>query len=726
MMILKCKTFLLVFVLIIISASCTDFREEALGNRTKYANETSISLNTDIEILSGRLSFIDSGTSNSRSEIVAYSVPEIPENAYRLANAPTNYNEGVMLTKDNAYYVAEGEKFSGTISGSSVDNVDIYVAGKLDITAWWIDGGNVNIYILPSGTLNYASDTYNKMAIIRTGVNVYCWGAFSTLHEGGGIRISEGAALSIYKTKNARNFYLNPQGGMWDCSFWVEGKFTSDRPVIIDGNLLVNGGTAVFNSELTVVNELYIQSGSLDLNGCSTIEQDLKFSGNGTLWVGKYLNVNNLETCNGIINMGDASLVRVEQNLFLTASNNTHIFAGKKKYAVIEATCIFSETKDLSQFMHGYIDIQSNEIRQGNRWWYSDYIDLNTSNTAGVIINGNTKIEINGCSDEGNPSGDSGKTRLVEIATLVPPANYYSATGIAFNGNLAYVSWHINPKHNSEKYGGAIDVINVTARQVLQNRLNSDIKYNHIMFNDDWLYSAGDDYKWGAILSKIHLENGKFSDDKKEQLVTLTGNSGSCVELVGNTLITASGTDNGGFDLLLPASSEKQVSLFASDAKFVYSDGKRIVTLNDMSLGTINVYQASQGWHDDMLDTPILTFNAGPIFPENGKNVVMCDDKFIYVCMGDNGLRSFDVNTGKEVAYYNITKVNGIDVDEKYIYIANGYGITVLQIDGLSYVASYTDYSGSANYVKKGEDGYIYVAYGISGFRIFKMEKYYD
>ena len=100
----------------------------------------------------------------------------------------------------------------------------------------------------------------------------------------------------------------------------------------------------------------------------------------------------------------------------------------------------------------------------------------------------------------------------------------------------------------------------------------------------------------------------------------------------------------------------------------------------------------------------------------------MCDDEYVYVCMGDNGLRAFDIHTGAEAAAYDIKKENGMDIDGDYIYVANGYGITELEKEGLSYVSYYVDNNGSANYVKEGEDGYIYVAYGIRGFRVFKLE----
>ena len=709
---------------ILATMSCTDFREEAWNNRGRYVDTTHISIESDAEVLTKRLSFVDdervSGLALSR---VAKSVPSIPDGAIQLAEAPTNYNSGVTLSKDSSYYVEKGETFNGSISGNSVDNVTIYVAGTLEVTAWWLTGNNVTIQVLPTGNLKYASDSNNQMiALVKDGVTINSWGTFTTYYKGSGIRIAPLAALNIYKSAQNQSFYVNPQGGMWDCSFWIEGSFQADIPVVIDGNMLVNNGKAVFNSELTVSKEVYIQGGSMELNGCTTIEKDFKFVSAGNLLVSDYLNVCNMETCQGTINISNGALVQVVENLFLTSQSNTRIVGPMVSYAVIKAGSIFSEDTKLSNFMSGNIDIQSSEIRQGNRWWYADPITLDTSNTNGVIVNGNTVIQANGCNPGTGSSEGAGSVHLVEIARLSSPANYYSATSIDFNGNLAYVSWHINPKKYSENFGGAIDVINITDRKVLQCRVNSDVKYSHTCFYDGWLFSAGDDYHNGAVLSKIHLQNGLFADNKEEQLVNLTGNSGNCVEVVGNTLLTASGTEDGGFDLLQLNAAQKQYSVPALEAKFVYSNGEKIVTLNNMSLGTVNVYDTRKGRPEDMLATPVLTFNAGPIAPVDGKNVIMCSEKYIYVCMGKNGLHSFDINTGREVAYYDIKQVNGIDIDGDYVYVANGYGITVLDKESLAYISSFVDNSGSANYVRKGEDGFIYVAYGTTGVRIFRLE----
>ena len=85
-----------------------------------------------------------------------------------------------------------------------------------------------------------------------------------------------------------------------------------------------------------------------------------------------------------------------------------------------------------------------------------------------------------------------------------------------------------------------------------------------------------------------------------------------------------------------------------------------------------------------------------------------------------------------------------MDVDENHIYLAAGNGLVILDkhhtyvdADGNTYnrtikkfhytgrgatnVTNETDVKQSANFVKKGPDGRIYVAYGMYGLQIYEL-----
>ncbi len=73
--------------------------------------------------------------------------------------------------------------------------------------------------------------------------------------------------------------------------------------------------------------------------------------------------------------------------------------------------------------------------------------------------------------------------------------------------------------------------------------------------------------------------------------------------------------------------------------------------------------------------------------------------------------------TGEEVG-----SVNCVDIDDNYIYVANGLaGLMILEKSTLNVVKEFKLGDASANFVRKGEDGYIYVAYGLKGVHRFKL-----
>lgn len=111
------------------------------------------------------------------------------------------------------------------------------------------------------------------------------------------------------------------------------------------------------------------------------------------------------------------------------------------------------------------------------------------------------------------------------------------------------------------------------------------------------------------------------------------------------------------------------------------------------------------------------------ITPANGKNVCLSDGENIYVALGGNGLRCYTGGAANgEFRLNGKARVNGLDYDDTYIYVAYGEkGLRILDKQTLKEVASYTHSGGkSANFVKV-VDGYIFVAYGLNGLQVFRL-----
>lgn len=135
---------------------------------------------------------------------------------------------------------------------------------------------------------------------------------------------------------------------------------------------------------------------------------------------------------------------------------------------------------------------------------------------------------------------------------------------------------------------------------------------------------------------------------------------------------------------------------------------------------------------------PTYRANANQVHPNNGKNTICEYGGLVYVCQSMDGLYVYDAKDGSLVNHYkqNITNsktgnemkicVNGVAVDDKYVYVAYGSrGLVILDRSSLAKgqepkkVGSFVD-SHSANYVTVAGK-YIYVAYGRDELKVFKL-----
>ena len=159
-----------------------------------------------------------------------------------------------------------------------------------------------------------------------------------------------------------------------------------------------------------------------------------------------------------------------------------------------------------------------------------------------------------------------------------------------------------------------------------------------------------------------------------------------------------------------------------------------MVTLNNTNRGIVTIYNAQ------MVEE--ASFEVGSIYPVDGKNVCICDNEHIYFCKCQNCFVVYDYACNRVCGINR--SANGVDVDENHIYLAAGDGLVILDknntytdangnicnrmIKRLFYtgcaatkVTNNTDVKQSANFVKKGPDGRIYVAYGMYGLQIYDL-----
>ena len=774
----------------VVLASCSDDSGITPENQTPNLTLLDhVKLITDQSQLSSRFVVVTPETMSKASRAVnETSAPSIPEGALKLAEQPTNWNNGVTLKQGQSYYIDEA--WEGTISQDwgGTGSIDIYInAGAKILGAWWNDDTPVNIYILPNAVMTYCEVGWDNMAKIKKATNVYCWGNIDT-PENIGFRLYEGGKVHIYGT-DGEPFVVRDNGAYVTFQVDVPSDFYCEREMIVNGTVQFNGGKSHFANKLHVVENMYVEYGAdVTFDDCTVVEETLDFKATtgSVMNVNKYLQVGSLLTNQGraTMNLKDALFEIVTDGMFVDKGDQrvvvNGVSANYKSIVKVGGKLYLDRGNDYTSvegsvaaanFPSGNFTGDLNLEGELRIKFYYDVADdlavltednLEVPSTVSIHANSWLPASEDGCRSE------VGEVPVVEVLppTMSSVSHKYSATGIAFNGNTLYLCWHSNPKTNigyaeddfspsvdhSEDFGGIIDVININTYDIAnslfeQSMENSEFKYNHIIFSDNKLYSAATNDKVGAALSEIALTaDGKFPalEQFEEVRVNLTGNSANCVERIGNELVTISGYSNGGINKFALDDVSNQEKHFINEAseefqgKYVYynkSNGK-VVALNNTDKGIVTIYNSSM--------QPETSFEVGSIYPTDGKNVCICDNDYIYVCKGNNGFGVYDYS-GKQVGGTK-KSANGVDVDDKFIYLAAGDGLVILDknktyVDaqdgnmynrtikkfhytgkGATSVTDETTVKQSANFVKKGPDGRIYVAYGMYGLQIYDLK----
>lgn len=319
--------------------------------------------------------------------------------------------------------------------------------------------------------------------------------------------------------------------------------------------------------------------------------------------------------------------------------------------------------------------------------------------------------------------------------------NTLSATSIQAANDKLYVTYHTQGNDKSHM-GGGLEVAHIDGKKLILDQAVSaqgGLDVNYGMIDGNRFYVAATSYKEGAFLGYTNLDtNGNLSDNK---LVTYPIDKtnpdnkidANCVAKYNDNFVLAT---NKGYQVYNSTFTQRTPHLTANDVKFVAVGGDKLYGLeaNGTTTGTINIFDNTS------LEAPQSNTTVGKVGVPDGKNTIAVDGSDLYVCQGDGGLVRYDAQGNGTVLFDApvgeknkiIGRVNGVAVDNNYIYVAcGGYGLVVLDktlAKGKNVVARRRAfYDGkesynSANYVTLYKD-YICVAYGRSRVQIFKLVK---
>ncbi len=611
-------------------------------------------------------------------DIEVPAAPAIPAGAIDLTTVspvhPYNAQEGEVL------YVPAGTSYDVAI-GFYWDGSDLYVAGDLilDPSTW----GKGNIYVLEGGSITL-KDKYTL-----DGINLYSWG-----------KINLEGSFTVNNTASFFNYTENPLEISGEDSyidiishFESVGGVSAARIQIIgpaanEAKRVVKFGSCISAGLLEISNhaEFYITNKGL-------LVEDLKLHSYSNLYV------------------TDGTLVQVMNEI--SFENHSCFVNLGKEYAVIDAhTVTIDDNSFIQRINGGPVDLNYVEMED-------DHSGTEIQWAANVVFNKTMPIPSQGCLDDfpgpGEPEGpqdpEGPKEPVIEHDKVIvsPEIERISATSIDFHNGRVFVSWH----EAEAKYQGYIDVVNMESAKIEATLHTNELDFNHMYINEGIAYVTGGDNKRGAFYSEVAYNTGSSSVSVDVNYVG--GASGNCITIDGGNKWVVSGA-NGGLNIIDSENVQNYTAL--PEAKFVepYKNGMAVLA----GVNTTYIYEY------DLAGNLTSEINVGSIAPLDGKNTLHADGNSIYACLSKGGLVKVTdgVASPLKLSEEQIGSINCVDTDDDYIYIANGKkGLTIVDKTTWETVKEYTLGGASANYIKLGEDGYIYVAYGLKGVHRFKLIK---
>lgn len=524
------------------------------------------------------------------------------------------------------------------------------------------------------------------------------------------------------------------------------GKFYSEYSAKIKNQLTMEAGSYMDLKYLNVTDNKYEKNGTEKTTKVpGNAVADLQ--GNCQIVIGNHgvMSFNTLKTDNtsGQIVMGD------DANNVAVIKADKFIYAGSDENVNFISTPHTNNQTILAQLKECY---KNGAESEGNKVDF-DYLVFNADVQSYDYITGGGALTPGDnfsyvLKDEYKVADQK---KLMLLSTI---ANYdrdtQSATAIVPTAdNKVYVSYHTNGK----EFGGSIDVAEMNGEQltlkqrVQQAEAGATYDFNHLNVINSKLYLAGSakgkDGKQlgGATISYAAIGGDGLLNVKEgltsQSLDNAVKGDANCVVPFGNNIAVASTL---GYSVYDPTLVEGTLTKTTGKAKFVAVNGTSLVGLNytsEIAAGDAEVQGEVQVFGNSMKQTS--SFNVGSIAPNNGKNMIAIDSNGrIYVCKSAKGLMCYDSNGNQAWTSEWTTPVshgegnvsvdkrqgyiNGVAVDDNYVYVAAGaYGLVVLTKEGKEVTHKRIGTSGnSANYVAV-KNGLIYVAYGKGRIQVFKL-----
>lgn len=654
-------------------------------------------------------------------------IPAIPENVYTVSNIG---NDGWKIDKvpmDQDVLIPEGETVKAAFTAK---NRNYYIQGTWDIPngLWDVEPG-AKIWIMPGGTFNIGST-------LQSGVTIYNYGTLKSDNDNG-ICIDAGTTIySAVDITKCKKIGVNDKGKLYSM-----GTIEADDEVRLNGEAVACAFIAkkIDIHSVGTIKTSYFEAEDLTLNGGNVVLD------NNGLVKAKKLNISNNET-RFTVNGTNAVVAAEEFN-----TNNTTwpkvIFAGE--IAMDLGKCYVGGTETPFNNFEWQVNSEDQVRYVPAAGCHASYGQAPTEPTTPELV------------------------KVVDIESLDEEINHgdhdhgiISATCINFGPDgTAYASYHLrgngedsdkNPNYIGEyAQKGCIEVIKYDEAgkfSLGSYMIANDWDFNHIIVDGNRIVTVGNAKKKGAFVGSLPVDFGSSEGVSNEftykELTTAEAIYGDIQHKDGSVTQGKVGYKNAGDgncivrqgDYYYVATYEgygpirldfSKVKNEAGDVVFKKTNGSaKHISINggnmavlaldsyDKTSSTASVYKF--GADDYSFANVLGSYDAvGTVSPVDGKNVVAIDGNDIYACLSKGGL--VRLSDGKTFQRGNNVPVNGMAFDDKYVYVANGSFVDVLNKSDLSRVCHYhAANKKSANYIAL-RNGKIYVAFGENGIQVFQL-----
>ena len=665
------------------------------------------------------------------------------------------------LGTGNTIVVMKGGKLEYTGSGSAIpQNNTIYV---LESGSYSID--NENIMIDGKITDKKSEGTPTQNITINGSVFLSGYDHIVTDPESANYN----KTITEYASLRAKTLTINAGAKVntldrvtFTNDVVIAGALHVGKAAIVKNMTIKNGGVFYSDNSAKIKNKLTMEAGSyMDLKYLNVTDNEYTdngtekptkvlgnavadLQGNCQIIIGNHgvMSFNTLKTDNtsGQIVIGD------DANNVAVIKADKFIYAGSDENVNFTSTPNTNNQTILAQFKECYkngAESVGNKVDFDYLNWNADVQSYDYVTGGGALTAGPNFSYV--LKDEYKVADQK---KLMLLSTI---ANYdrdtQSATAIVpTDDNKVYVSYHTN----GTEFGGSIDVAEMNGEQltlkqrVQQAEAGATYDFNHLNVINSKLYLAGSAKgKDGKQLGGAAISYAAIGGDgllnvteglTSQSLDNAVKGDANCVVPFGNNIAVASTL---GYSIYDPTLVKGDLTKTTGKAKFVAVNGSSLVGLNytsEIAAGDAEVQGEVQVFDNSMKQTS--SFNVGSIAPNNGKNMIAIDSNGrIYVCKSAKGLMCYE--NGNQVWEWttpvshgagNVSVdnrqgyINGVAVDDNYVYVAAGaYGLVVLTKDGKEVTHKRIGTSGnSANYVAV-KNGLIYVAYGKGRIQVFKL-----